>query len=235
MRHFATLNALKHGVTDKALKQAELKSIHDLGRGAVIAKYQQRVNAIEVLDRQLNVVLNQYMQLVATSGYFSKHKGSIRSLASQFSVSASDAISKAFTDMAFDAITLTKAREQAQFTRFDATGSETFAFSEQPRSKKVYYVANDRFIPAYYIELLGSAMNSPELVGYTYIMSAQDGSILRRNSMVHSEAAPFTYNVFADDSAPYRPYDYPTGDMSPHPTCNQPLLSFFIRFMIFVH
>jgi len=98
-RHFASINAVKHGVTAKALEQAELKSIHDLGRGAVIAKYQQRINGIEVLDHQLNVVLNQDMQLVATSGYFSKAKSSKRPVASQFSVSATNAISKAFTDM----------------------------------------------------------------------------------------------------------------------------------------
>ncbi|MBA6289495.1 M36 family metallopeptidase [Colwellia sp. MB3u-4] len=216
--HFASVNALKHGATAKSLEQAELKSVHDIGRGAVIVKYQQRVNGIEVLDRQLNVVLNQQMQLVATSGYFSKNKESKHSLSSQFSVSASDAISKAFTDMGGDAIILTKAREQAEFTRFTATGSEKFSFSEEPRSKKIYYSAGDRFIPAYYIELLGSALDSSELVGYTYIISAEDGILLRRNSMVHSEALPFTYKVFAEDTAPYRPYDYPAGDKSPHPT-----------------
>ena len=61
--HFAEQVGGKHGATVQSLAQADLKYVHDTGRGALISKYQQKVNGLEVFQRQLNVVMNQDMQL----------------------------------------------------------------------------------------------------------------------------------------------------------------------------
>ena len=216
-KQFATTNESKHGLTSKALEQASIKDIHDLGRGAVVTKYQQKVNGIEVSNRHFNVIMNQNMELIATSGYFSNAKVPSQSLDNQFNITPDQAISKAFTDIGGDSITLNKTGEKAQYQSFEATGSDKFTFSDQPRVKRIYYPTVDALIPAYYVELMVAATDSKQVQGYGHIISAEDGLLLRRTNLTHSEA--FTYNVFASDMAPYTPYDSPFGnDLSPHPT-----------------
>lgn len=216
-KNFAVTNASKHGLTHNAIEQASIKDIHDLGRGAVLTKYQQKVNGIEVSNRHFNVIMNQKMELIATSGYFSNAKVPSQSLDNQFNITPEKAILKAFTDIGGDDIIINKTGEKAQYQSFKATGSDKFTFSDQPRVKRIYYPTIDVLIPAYYVELMVAETDSKQVQGYAHIISAEDGLLLRRTNLTHSEA--FTYNVFASDIAPYTPYDSPFGnDLSPHPT-----------------
>jgi hypothetical protein len=214
--HFASKVGSKHGVSVDSLRQAEVAAIHDTGRGAMISKLQQKVNGLEVYQRQLNVVMNQDMELVATTGYFTPVEAPKQPLAKQFKLKAADAISSAFSDMTGDKIDLKAKGEKANYKLFDAEG-ENYTFSDNPRAKMLYYPGLKKLIPAYYVEIMASEKGTKDLDAYAYVISAEDGKILNRNSLTHKEA--FTYKVFADAQAPYTPYDSPMGNaMSPHPT-----------------
>jgi hypothetical protein len=215
-QHFATVQGVSHGVSSQSLAQSEVKYVHDTGRGGLITKYQQKVNGLEVHQRQFNVLLNQKMELVATSGYFSKAKAPLKALGTQFKLSAGEAISKAFVDMSGETLSLSQAGEKGKYQHFKAQ-SEQYTFSDDPRGKKIYYPGLKQLIPAYYVEIMASKKGSKDLTAYNYVISANTGKVLQRHNMVRSEA--FTYKVFADDTAPFLPFDSPMGnELSPHPT-----------------
>ncbi|MCJ8273405.1 MAG: M36 family metallopeptidase, partial [Psychrosphaera sp.] len=208
----------KHGVTTTAIAQAELKYVHDTGRGGLISKYQQMANGIEVHNRQFNVLMNQDMELVATTGYFSKAKLPRQPLGVQFKYAVTDAINVAISDMGGEQVSMTKLADKGKFQNFKVQGSDSpLSVSDDVRSKKVYYPGKKALLPAYYIEVIGSEKGSTSSQGYSYVISAKDGTVLSRHSMTFNEA--FTYKVFADATAPYKPYDSPMGnELSPHPT-----------------
>ena len=62
-------------------------------------------------------------------------------------------------------------------------------------------------VPAYYVEV----------ADYAYVVSAADGAILYRHSLVASDS--YGYRVWADASLQHVPWDGPQGSsFSPHPT-----------------
>lgn len=206
----------KHGVSANAFAESELKFVSDNKRGAIISKYQQKANGIEVYGREFNVLMDQRFALVATSGYFSDAKLPQQPKKNQFKLSAEEAISKAFTDIGGDSIQLNKTGEKADYLIFMAS-SDSFSFSAEPRVKRVYYPAQKMLIPAYYVELMVAKVGTNEQIAYSHVISAVDGAILNRNNMVQNDS--FTYKVFADNTAPYAPFDSPMGnDMTPHST-----------------
>lgn len=215
-KHFATTAGVKHGVTADAMAQAELKGIHDLGRGAIIAKYQQRVNGLEVVDGMFNVLMNQDMELVATTGHFSNGIMPTKPLAAQFELAPEHAINKAFADMGGDEASLNPVGEKANFKMFEGQSAK-FDFSDNPRAKRVYYPTAKRMVPAYVIELMASPKGDRNYQAYRHVVSAQTGEILRRYSIKSNDA--FSYRVYADSQAPYMFYDSPMGtELTPHPT-----------------
>jgi Zn-dependent metalloprotease len=61
------------GVGATAKKQDEravLTSLHDMGRGPIIAKFAQEFSGVEVFNRELNVLMDRDLNMVAASGYF---------------------------------------------------------------------------------------------------------------------------------------------------------------------
>ena len=61
------------GVGSTAKKQdqrAVLTSLHDIGRGPIIAKFSQEFSGVEVFNRELNVLMDRDLNMVAASGYF---------------------------------------------------------------------------------------------------------------------------------------------------------------------
>jgi hypothetical protein len=215
-RGYASQLGSKHGVSAQAFANAQLKYVSDNQRGAIISKYLQKSNGIEVYGRQFNVLMNQNMELVATTGYFSDLKAPQQSTARQFKLSASQAISNAFDNIGGSAVNLSKASDKANYEVFKAS-STSHTFSEQPRSKKVYYPGKKTLIPAYYVEIMASEAGSKDLIAYSHVISAVDGKVLNRTNLVQSDS--FTYKAFADSEAPFIPFDSPMGnDLTPHPT-----------------
>jgi hypothetical protein len=84
--------------------------------------------------------------------------------------------------------------------------------SLQPiRSKPVLFHLPERLVPAYYLELM------TEAEAIAYVISAADGGVLFRNSLMADDA--FTYRVWEDGTAAHLPLDGPQGSgPTPHPT-----------------
>jgi hypothetical protein len=79
---------------------AVLKSMHQTGRGPVVARFAQQVDGIEVFRNEVKVIMDRNLELVAVSGYLapaqSARKASLG--AASFKLSAEQAIAIAFQD-----------------------------------------------------------------------------------------------------------------------------------------
>jgi len=208
---------LVHGASPRVLGTSPVEVEHDLGRGAIVARYQQRHNGLEVVGRRINVVMDQGLNVVASTGFFSP-AASAATQATGFALKPQDAVQSAFADLTGHNIKLILAGEKAGFTLFDAkTASNRFHFTDQPRAKQVYYPTPKRLIPAYYTELMLTDSQSATQLAFAHIYSASDGTLLSRQNLTNQHA--YSYRVFAQSTPPYTPYDSPVGnDLSPHPT-----------------
>ncbi len=54
---------------DVDVATAEVKSVHNTGKGAVIVQMKQKIDGVEVFRDEMKVVMNQKLDLVAMSGY----------------------------------------------------------------------------------------------------------------------------------------------------------------------
>ncbi|HZI05549.1 MAG TPA: histidine kinase, partial [Archangium sp.] len=81
------------------VSSAVLKSVHQSGRGPVIARFAQQVDGIEVFSNEVKVIMDQNLDLVALSGYLAPGQSArraSRTAASDFRLSAEQAIAVAF-------------------------------------------------------------------------------------------------------------------------------------------
>jgi hypothetical protein len=222
---------------------APVTYIHDLGTGPVIVKLHQSIDGIDIFREEINVVMNQKLDLVAVSGYISSQstppsKGSLA-----FSLGAANAAVSAITDVTLtnlSALSLIPAGSRDGYDFYTVGANSGVALSEPVRMKKVYFHTPEGIEPAYYIEVIGQSTASDaaaridtgvESDGYSYVISAVDGTILFRNNLMadaagkgnESNLAPggFTYRVWADPSTGI-PYDTPAGN-AVHPKVNATL------------
>jgi hypothetical protein len=220
---------------------APLSFIHDLGSGPVIVKLHQSIDGIDIFREEINVVMNHKLDLVAVSGYISSQstppsKGSL-----SFSLGAANAAVTAITDVTLanlSALSLIPAGSRDGYDYYTVAANSGVALSEPVRMKKVYFHTPEGIEPAYYIEVIGQSASVDTAAridsgvdsdGYSYVISAVDGSILFRNNLMADAAgkpgneaslAPggFTYRVWADPSTGI-PYDTPAGN-AVHPKIN---------------
>ena len=215
--------AVKHGANKFSIGQSQLKSIHDTGRGGLIARYQQVVDGIEVFSRSINVLIDRDNNLVASSGYYSPVN---RAAVSQFNLDQSQAFK-----LAFQANTGVVIEDSSSF-QFEAQGREvklsntlvtdSFELTSNSRSWPVYYsLNNDSLRAAYYVEAETrdskvKGVQAQTSAFYSYVIDAENGEILYRNNLIKDVTT--TYRIFAD-SVSHEPYDGPQGNaLTPHPT-----------------
>ena len=74
-RGFLRQQASSLRIDREGIDNAKLASVHDLGRGPIIARFQQYKNGLEVYGRSLNVMMDRNYNAVATSGYFAPAPG----------------------------------------------------------------------------------------------------------------------------------------------------------------
>ncbi len=220
--YFAQI-ASKHGANKTAINQSQETWIHNTGRGAIIAKYQQQVNGLEVFGRNISLVINRDNQLIASSGYFSpttqfKPSGFVLSEANAIEIAFSKNVGKSNTPMAIQAINrqLTKAEQYSKLTNHLVL--EDFVLSNNSRAQKLLFPTSEhQLTPAYYVEVETSKRGSRQSKFYSYVVDATNGEILFENNLTSHVAT--TYKVFADSSGQMIPFDGPQGnDLTPHPT-----------------
>lgn len=218
------LNSLIGVSTAKDSKvRAVLSNMHNTGRGARIAKYQQQVDGVEVFNREVNILMNTEMKLVAASGYFADLKGSnaIPNLSLNLFGNATDAIKTAFSAMGGDKsdVTLSANREVGKYQYFSAAKIEgSKQLVGEPRAKKVYFEANGELIPAYYVELQSADTSTVESEYKSFVVNAKNSKVLFEHSL-QAEAEDFSYRVHAD--ADGKPWDGPHGNVIPAESAEQ--------------
>ncbi|MEA2338525.1 MAG: large repetitive protein, partial [Thermoanaerobaculia bacterium] len=223
---------------------APLSYIHDLGSGPVIVKLHQTIDGIDIFREEINVVMNQKLDLVAISGYIASqstppNKGSLG-----FTLGSASAAVNAVSDLTevnLSALSLISAGSHDGYDYYTVSPASGVSLIEPVRMKKVFFHMPEGLEPAYYIEVLAQNTSiDPSQAriddhtnltdGYSYVISAVDGSILFRNNLTadaagnkignESNLAPggFTYRVWADPSTGI-PYDTPAGN-GVHPKIN---------------
>ena len=223
LSEYASLYALDAGDVANAV----VSGVHDIGEGAVIIKLKQRIGDVDVFREELNVVMGQDRELIALTGHISAVPRANRVIASAakanpFLLGPANAIASAFSDATTGEMPV--AIESLTFAGQSEGGYQLYAGSgpEPIRVKRVYFHLPDRYEPAYYLEVAvgGDANTTSEMYGY--VISAIDGKLLFRNSLIADQAAPapFSYRVWAggSDNIPLPgPYGY---DGTPNPTAS---------------
>lgn len=218
------------------LYSIEATAVHNTGKGAIIVKFKQNVNGVEVFRDEMNVVMNQNLELVAISGYLTSINGENGASNRDFQIQPEQAIAFAVRDLTGSDINTAflsriedrrenaNAKPQDKYIIFSAGeyASETVSFSPASplRAKQVFYHLPEGFVPAYYVETnVNDDANSKtsEDLYYSYVVSANDGQILFRNNLTAEQA--YSYRAFGDSTPPYTPFDGPQGvNSTPHPT-----------------
>lgn len=213
--------AVQHGAHKSGLTGIKADTVHNTGRGAIIAKYQQRVDGLDVFGRSINVVINRNNEFVASSGYFANaHKPTQPS----FELSHSQAMSKAFerqlkVDVGIDVVgvELSNNTTANYSSLFDNVDYGDHVLSKNSRVKRVLYPAGKQLLSAYYVEAETSPKGKKSADLFSYIIDAHSGDILFSHNLTAHVAT--TYKVFAETTGDNIPFDGPQGNaLTPHPT-----------------
>ncbi|MDN4502457.1 M36 family metallopeptidase [Alteromonadaceae bacterium BrNp21-10] len=188
--------------------EANLSQLQWQANKPVVAQYQQQINSITVINRQVSLLMDSQLNLIASSGNLSSlplHKAG-------FQISQSQAIAAAFADIGgqINDSALQLDRSENQYRYFTATAHNVgYRLSGEQRIKKVYFAAEKNIIPAYYLEISTEQDNSAQRQHISFMISAIDGQVLTRKNLTAYEN--YSYLTFAQSESPYLPFDSPTG------------------------
>ncbi|HEY8560690.1 MAG TPA: M36 family metallopeptidase [Pyrinomonadaceae bacterium] len=238
--------AARYRLNKTDVATAKLAAVHDTGKGAIVVKFKQRLNGVEVFRDEVNVIMNRDLRLVALSGYLTGDR--VGESLPDFNLQPADALAAAVQDLTgapIDASLLQPAQnisadEAYQLFTADNASRAGVAFTDEPsRVKKVFFHLPEGYVPAYYVEtgvmvpaadvLDASGSAIYEELGYSYVVSAIDGRVLFRNNLTAEQKRPnrvsglapsaaYTYRVWADPVT-LIPYDTPAGNGA-HPKPN---------------
>ncbi|MBZ4370622.1 myxosortase-dependent M36 family metallopeptidase [Corallococcus sp. AS-1-6] len=226
--HLQTV-ADNYRLTREDVAGANLRSVHNTGKGAIVATFNQSVGGIPVFRNEIKVIMGQDLRLVAVSGYLAPSELALSARTKAragFNLGAADAVSGAFKD-------LTGSGTQAtSFINAGTRGDDTFfelapgAKSALPqdlatpaRARQVFFMLAGNLEPAWYVEVNAGPKAARSSQYFGYVISAATGQVLFRNDLSADAGTAFTYKVWADTASPFIPEDGPQGnDATPHPT-----------------
>jgi hypothetical protein len=206
-----------------------LREVHDTGRGAIIARFERRVNGLEVFGQQVSVALDRNGQPLASSGDASGTLSTVAkatAAAAAFSLSPEQAVLAAVRDVTgiqLSAGDLGAAQSApADYTTLALGATALRKLGAPPgtvpaRTKRTLFPsASKQLVPAYYVEVDSGRDAESHPRYYAHVISAADGAVLWRRDLTAYEA--FSYRVYADDSGLCLPWDGPHGNaLTPHP------------------
>ncbi len=211
-----------YGLQQSVVASAALESVHDTGSGAVIARFTQRLDGVDVFRSQMNIALTRDLDPVAASGSLARvPRAEDRPAFAVAPRAAVAAAVRAFGTNLGEHDVVDAGALAGDYTRYTlhpgALGDRHEA--APTRAKKVWFDGVKALVPGYYVELhLGTdAIGDAQL--RSFVVSAIDGTVLYEQSMTAAEA--FSYRVFADVAGPraLHPYAGPQGNAGfPHPT-----------------
>lgn len=207
---------------EATLRTASIHQVHDTGRGGILVSFRQRIEGIEVLDSELEVLLTRDLQLVAVGGNLQEVASP---LPPAFRLSHGEAVAHALSELSRVAGASADLRETEPgpggFHSFALSPGRAFDSSRMTlvspaRAKQVLHPRNGRLIPAYYVETFLGTDASNSSSAEASVISAEDGSVLRRQELTHADS--FEYRVWAETDGAGTPLDGPQADYTPHPT-----------------
>jgi hypothetical protein len=215
LRHLFAWAPLYGMAGPQLVEAARLVRLHDLGRGAIIASFEQRERGLPVFRQRLTVIMNQQLELIALSGHFTPSVAR-----ASFKLGGETAFSAAVTELTGRLLEPSRVRA----TQLDDAGFQQFSVElpglrvgEVARAKQVLFDDARELVPAWYIELEAGAPQTTDATLTAFVISAVDGQLLSRHEMTEAEA--FTYRVWADPAPSWLPWDGPFGtEVTPHPT-----------------
>lgn len=198
----------------KGSAEKALARVSDHGDGAVIVTFQLPEHGRLVMGEELKVIMDQRLQLVALSGWLSP----ARKVNGSFNLSETTAIAQAYFDLTGKGLetnriaALPQSPTDTNYRHFNLAGE-----SHPARVRPVYFVTTEGLKPAWYVELHLANPEDTSSLYFSYVVSAHDGSIFKRNDLTRYDS--YSYRVWADPSGNFIPFDGPQGnDPSPHPT-----------------
>ncbi|HEU4533537.1 MAG TPA: peptidase, partial [Polyangiaceae bacterium] len=207
-----------YDVTRADVAAARVVAVHDTGRGGIVVTTRQQVGGVDVFRSEVKLLLNRDKSLLAISGAPHAAAAQVAALKKQgagFRLAQEEALAGALGDMfglSIDAAAFADTGHTKDAYRYfrvapAAVGLRGVRMRAEPRVKQVYFPLADRLVPAYYLELEATSGGDNE--AYAYVVSAVDGSILYRSSLVAYDT--FNYRVFADNdpSRHFPPTDSP--------------------------
>lgn len=229
-RSYLAKFAPMYGLSKTAAAGAELKNLHDTGKGAIIAKFTQRVNGVEVFGQELNVAMKRDMSLVALTGSLSAQAARYQKVSDDtmrsgstgngdFAEGPENAIASAFANLGgtLDVANLKVKATKGDYTSYDASSvMGNYIITDAVRTKPVYFSHKSELEPAYYVEISAGDKHSTDADMYGFVISAKTGKVLFRKNLTEYE---FAYKVYADADGINLPWDGPQGkDGQPNPT-----------------
>ncbi len=208
-----------YGLDEAALAAARLQELHDIGDGAIVARFEQEVEGLEVFRHNLNIALSHDLRPIAATGYLAAHG---RPQSREFTLSSDDAVARAIANMtgaSTHPTTLPKSQRQYDTHAVPAFASsgQTYVAASPPRSKRVWFAQGGSLVPAYYVELDLSIGDQPDSELRSYVIAAKDGAVLFQNDLTAADS--YNYRVWADKAPTLQPWDGPHGNgFTPHPT-----------------
>ncbi|MDB4944758.1 MAG: Chitinase [Labilithrix sp.] len=174
---------------EAARKSLLVPVIHDTGRGAIVARFGQRVGGVEVFRGGLNLVLSRDLAPIAASGLVAPNV----EVARGFERSAEDAIHVAHRALTGHDAGLSALDHQGDYERFRSE-SAAFPLRSPARAKRVYFPRKGGLEPGWFVELL---LRSG--VAHSYVVSAVTGAVLFSNDLVRHDA--YSYRVWASPTS----------------------------------
>jgi hypothetical protein len=201
-------------LADTALAAAKINSIHDTGSGAIVARFGQTVDGLDVFRAELNVSMRRDLSPVAISGSLAP---SLRRLsANGWSVDARAAAAAAFQAMTGQTVATSSIASHGAaaggFEHYAFTVSGDYTQFANARIKRVWFPDASGIVPAYYVELeLANSLNADGKLN-SFVIGAGKADTLYQHDMVNADK--YSYRVWADNTGPngLAPMDSPYGN-----------------------
>lgn len=215
----ASIAALRYaakyaGVHADAFASAYVALVHDLGRGPIVVRLQQRVGGKEVADTSYSVTMDQQLDLVAVAGELvDAARPTPELLAAKTATTSTEAIARAMDDTGVGRTVFMSPAIRKH--GWDTMRSPILA--HPARARQVLFPVDGRLVLAWETEIhVRGGKSGQRMLGFRHVIS-DDGELLARKRLSFSDAA-FSYRVWADATGDKRPQDGPQGDYTPHPT-----------------
>jgi hypothetical protein len=219
--HIAALSAL--WVRDAQPMALADNGVQQLRNGTTIIKLVQNVGGVPVHGGELHVLLGADGGLAAISGTLLP-----AAAAPRFTSSATNALSHALD------VHWGSARPQVAITEIAASGdtggwqplqvASTSALQvDEARARRTLAQVGDQLVPAYEVEVQGSAApdpladpSIPTFSAHRYLVRDADGKNLDDEDLIANDA--FVYRVYMETTGNRRPLDGALASFAPHPT-----------------